>query len=70
MGREAVAVFEEEMWEEEVAGQSVDLKYHCRLSKRVEQEVNKISGATHPIQRIRYWMFSWTKSAYYAPALH
>jgi hypothetical protein len=42
MRTEAVAVFEEEMWEEEVAEQSVDLKYHCRLSKRVEQKVKKI----------------------------
>jgi hypothetical protein len=38
MRREAVAVFEEEMWEEVVAEQSVDLKYHCGLSKRVEKK--------------------------------
>ena len=42
MKREAVVVFEEEMWKEVVAEQSVDLEYHGRLSKRVEKKTNKI----------------------------
>ena len=37
-----MAVFEEEMCTEVVAEQPVDLKYHGRLSKRVEKKINKI----------------------------
>ena len=42
MRKEAMAVFEEEMWEEVVVEQPVDLEYHGWLSKRVEKKVNKI----------------------------
>ena len=31
---EVVVVFEEEMWEEEVAEQPVDLEYHCRIVQK------------------------------------
>ena len=42
MKREAVAVFEEEMYKEVVAEQPVNLEYHGRLSKSVEKKVNKM----------------------------
>ena len=42
MRREALVVFEEEMYKEVVAEQPVDLEYHSRLFKRVEKKVNKI----------------------------
>ena len=34
MKMEVVVVFEEEMWEEVVAEQLVDLKYHCRIVQK------------------------------------
>ena len=37
-----MVVFEEEIYKEVVAEQPVDLEYHGRLSKRVENIVNKI----------------------------
>ena len=58
-----MAVFEEEMWEEEVAGQSVDLKYHCTLSKRVEQKVNKILRGNTPNTTDKRFEVFWTRIA-------
>ena len=44
MRREAVVVFEEEMWEEVVAEQQVDMEYHGRVSKQVEKKLIKFEG--------------------------